>query len=317
MGRTGLRFFLGTAALLMASACGDGGGGPGLPGLPGGDNGDDYGPGGGNGGPGGGAGGGGSGGGGGVLGPNGEVDPRGVWWTEIEVTGKQDLPTVGTLEGSKIRFVMRVVIDGQVPNQTASFEFCDLQTEWENPLIPGDFHTIGFRPESAAAFGETLSVDFSGLGVGSHIPMPPLTFVGGGDKNGNIIDEDGDGHPAITTWVRVILPFEVAEIITIKADLDLTAADENTLTGTLGFDVKATILDSSSAVFVPSGFEVSIVPDSNAAPITVRRMPNGGDCSAVPSTITFSEVPPPGVEPIDPVLGPQYNPNPTTPAPAP
>jgi hypothetical protein len=239
---------------------------------------------------------------------SGIVDPTGVWWTEIETTGSQDLPTVGLLEDSKIRFVMRVVIEGAVPNQTAKFEFCQLQTEWENPLIPGDFHTIGFRPEAAAAFGETLSVDFSGLSVGSAIPVPDLTFIGGGDASGALIDEDGDGYPAITAWVRVILPFEVAEVITINAKLDVDATDENTLAGTLDFDVEADIVDSSSAVFVPKGFLVSIVPDSSAVPITVRRLPEGGDCSAIPSTIAFSEVPPPGVAPTDPVLGPQSTP---------
>jgi hypothetical protein len=242
-------------------------------------------------------------------GSNGEiVDPTGVWWTEIETTGSQDLPTVGLLEGSKIRFVMRVVIEGSVPNQTAKFEFCNLQTEWENPIIPGDFHTIGFRPAAAAAFSETLSVDFSGLSVGSEIPVPDLTFIGGGDATGAILDEDGDGHPAITAWVRVILPFEVAEVITINANLDVDATDENTLAGTLDFDVAADIIDSSSAVFVPSDFPVTIVPDSNAVPITVRRIPGGGDCSAIPSTIAFSEVPPPGVAPTDPLLGPQSTP---------
>ncbi len=238
------------------------------------------------------------------------VDPTGVWWTEIETTGSQDLPTVGLLENSKIRFVMRVVIAGEVPNQTAEFEFCDLQTEWENPLIPGDFHTIGFRPAAAAAFGETFSVDFSGLSVGSAIPVPDLTFIAGGDATGAIIDEDGDGFPAITTWVRIILPFEVAEVITINAKLDVVATDENTLSGTLDFDVAADIIESSSAVFVPDEVPVTIVPDSNAVPITVRRLPGGGDCSAIPSTIKFSEVPPPGVDPIDPIFGPQQ---PTTP----
>lgn len=282
MGRSGMRLIFGAAALLAASACGDGGSTPGLPSSPGT-----------------------SGSGGGA---SGEVDPTGVWWTEIEVTGSQDLPTVGVLEGSKIRFVMRVVIEGAVPNQTATFEFCALQTEWENPLIPGDFHTIGFRPEAAAAFNETLSVDFSGLHVGSAVPVPGLTFIGGGDASGAILDEDGDGHPAITAWVRVILPFEVAEVITINANLEVKASDENTLSGTLGFDVKADILDSSSAVFVPSGFLVSIVPDSDAVPITVRRLPGGGDCSAIPSTIAFSDVPEPGVPPVDPVLGPQWTP---------
>jgi hypothetical protein len=313
MGRSGISLLFGAAALLAASACGDGESatnpatlpdgrdtdGTGDDGVPG-----DDGAGSGSGGEvpgddGGGPGGGGS---------DGVVDPTGVWWTEIETTGSQDLPTVGLLEGSKIRFVMRVVIEGTVPNQTAKFEFCQLQTEWENPLIPGDFHTIGFRPEAAAAFDETLSVDFSGLSVGSAVPVPDLTFIGGGDATGAILDEDGDGYPAITAWVRVILPFEVAEVITINAKLDVEASDEDTLSGTLDFDVEADILDSSSAVFVPKGFLVSIVPDSNAVPITVRRIPGGGDCSAIPSTIAFSEVPPPGVPPTDPLLGPQPTP---------
>jgi hypothetical protein len=284
MGRSGISLLVGAAALLAASACGENSSrGPASsaddgrdPNRPSGDESD------------------------------GEfVDPTGVWWTEIETTGSQDLPTVGLLEGSKIRFVMRIEIKGEVPNQTAKFEFCDLQTEWENPLIAGDFHTIGFRPAAAAAFGETISVDFSELSVGSAIPVPDLTFIAGGDATGAIIDEDEDGHPAITTWVRVILPFEVAEVITINANLDVEATDEDTLSGTLGFDVAADIIESSSAVFVPDEVPVTIVPDSDAVPITVRRLAGGGDCSAIPSTIKFSEVPPPGVDPIDPIFGPQ------------
>lgn len=317
MGRSEFSLVFGAAALLVASACGDspptststshgqGANGTTDSGVPGAT---PEVPNGGGAGGNGGAGQPGTGDGPGDDGADGVVDPTGVWWTEIETTGSQDLPTVGLLENSKIRFVMRIVVEGTVPNQTAKFQFCNLQTEWENPLIPGDFHTIGFRPAAAAAFDETISVDFSGLGVGSAIPVPDLTFIGGGDASGAILDEDGDGHPAITTWVRVILPFEVAEVITIRAKLDVKATDEDTLAGTLDFDVEADILDSSSAVFVPSGFLVSIVPDSNAVPITVRRLPGGGDCAAIPSTIAFSEVPPPGVPPVDPILGPQWKP---------
>src|SRR5688572_3331494 len=68
------------------------------------------------------------------------VDATGVWWTEIETTGSQDLPTVGVLKDSKIRFVMRVAIQGAGANQTATFEFCELQTEWQNPLLAEDLH---------------------------------------------------------------------------------------------------------------------------------------------------------------------------------
>jgi hypothetical protein len=292
MGRSVSGFFFGAAALLAASACGDGASAPGPLTSPDGPGPDEPGP--------------------NVPGDNisddGIVDPTGVWWTEIETTGDQNLPTVGLLEGSKIRFVMRVEIKGEVPNQTAKFEFCKLQTEWENPLLPGDFHTIGFRPAATAAFGETLSVDFSGLSVGSAVPVPDLKFIAGGDATGAILDEDGDGYPAITTWVRVILPFEVAEVITIDANLDVEATDEDTLSGTLGFEVAADIIESSSAVFVPDEVPVTIVPDSNAVPITVKRLPGGGDCSAVPSTIKFTDVAPPGVAPIDPILGPQAPP---------
>jgi len=165
-----------------------------------------------------------------------------------------------------------------------------------------------FRPavsaEATASFNEVRSVDFSGLSVGSTVPVPDLIFIGGGDETGAILDEDGDGFPAITAFVRIILPFEVAEVITIDAKLDVEATDEDTLTGTVDFDVEAEILDSNNHLFVPPGFDVTITPDSDAVPIVVHRLAGGGDCSAIPSTVKFATIPGSLGPPNDPLLGP-------------
>jgi hypothetical protein len=88
--------------------------------------------------------------------------------------------------------------------------------------------------------------------------------------------------------------------------LDLTVPDKDTLMGTVDFRADATIV-SSNNVIIAGGTEVTITPDSKTVPLTVKRLPGGGDCSTLPSTLKFSTVPPPPA-PLVP---------PTEPAPAP
>lgn len=224
------------------------------------------------------------------------VDPTGVWWTEAETVGSEVLPWLGQLDGAKIRFVMRVEVSGAAPENTVKFEFCQLQTEWTDPMDPNNITTIGFRPATVAAFSETRTIDLGNLRPGDAVPLPSLEFLGGTDESGMQIDDDGDGNPAVTAWVRTLvgLEIEVYETITIPASLELTAPDANTLMGTLDFKADALIV-SSNNVIIGAGTPVTITPDSNAVPVTVRRLSSeaGADCSMVPSTIAFTTVPPP------------------------
>ncbi|MET0390568.1 MAG: hypothetical protein ABW321_31640 [Polyangiales bacterium] len=226
--------------------------------------------------------------------PSGVIDPVGVWWTEVETPGSEVLPWVGQLDGTAIRFVMRVEVSGEAPNHTVKFDFCQLQTEWTDPMNAENITTIGFRPDTVAAFSESRTVDLGGLSAGSKVPLPSMAFLGGTDDSGNEVDENGDGNPAVTAWVRTLLglEIEVYEQITINATLDLTAPDADTLTGTLDFAADATIV-SSNNVIIASGTEVTITPDSKTVPLTAKRLPDGGDCSALPSMLKFTTVPPP------------------------
>jgi hypothetical protein len=222
------------------------------------------------------------------------IDPTGVWWTEVTTVGSEVLPILDKLNGTNIRFVMRVEVSGAAPNNTVQFDFCQLQTEWIDPMDPNNITTIGFRPDTVAAFSESITADLGNLAAGSMVPLPSLTFRGGVDESGKELDEDGDGNPAVTAWVRTLLgiEIEVYETITIRATLDLTVPDEDTLTGTLDFGADALIVTSNN-VIIGAGTAVTITPDSKAVPLTVKRLPDGGDCTTLPSTIEFTAVPPP------------------------
>jgi hypothetical protein len=236
------------------------------------------------------------------------VDPVGVWWTEAETVGSEVLPWLGQLDGAKIRFVMRVDVSGIAPANTVKFEFCQLQTEWTDPMDSNNITTIGFRPNTAAAFSETRTIDLGNLRPGDKVPLPMFEFLGGTDESGMQVDDDGDGNPAVTAWVRTLLgiEIEVFETINIPATLDLTAPDADTLMGTLDFKADALII-SSNNVIIGAGTPVTITPDSKAVPVTVKRLPSGAgmDCGSVPSTIEFTTVPPP-----PPVLIPPPDPAP-------
>lgn len=223
----------------------------------------------------------------------GVIDPVGVWWAEVETPGSEVLPILDNLTGAKIRFVIRVEVSGTAPSHNVTFKFCQLQTEWTDPMDSSNITTIGFRPDTVAAFSESAQVDLGGLSAGSKVPLPSLTFRGGTDESGKEIDEDKDGNPAVTAWVRTLvgLEIEVYETIAIRASLDLTAPDADTLMGTLDFGADAMIV-SSNNIIIASGTAVTITPDSKAVPIIVKRLPGGMDCGALPSTITFTTVPP-------------------------
>jgi len=229
-----------------------------------------------------------------------EIDATGVWWTEVETVGSEVLPWLDNLPGTDIRFVMRVEVSGTAPNQTVTFDFCALQTEWIDPADPNNVTTIGFRPDTVAAFSESITADFGGLSPGSAVPLPSLTFRGGLDESGQVFDDDGDGNPAVTAWVATLLgiQIEVYETITISASLDLTATDNDTLEGTVDFSADALIVSSNNPIIFADTV-VTITPDSTAVPLKVKRLPGGGDCSAVPSTVTFTAVPP-APEPLFP-----------------
>lgn len=237
----------------------------------------------------------------GVVSTDGTVDPTGVWWAEVETIGSEVLPILDKLTDVDIRFVMRVEVSGTAPEHSVKFEFCDLQTEWIDPADPNNITTIGFRPDTVAAFTETITQDLGGLSVGSEVPLPKLTFRGGIDEAGESFDDDNDGNPAVTAWVRTLLgiEIEVYEEITIHATLDLTAPDENTLQGTVDFNAEADVLTSNNPIIF-AGSYVTITPDSTAVPVTVRRLDGGGDCSTIPSTVGFTAVPPRPVQLIPP-----------------
>lgn len=222
------------------------------------------------------------------------IDPSGVWWTEVMTVGSEVLPILDNLTGANIRFVMRVEVSGSAPNNNVNFQFCQLQTEWIDPMDPNNITTIGFRPDTVESFSESITVDLGNLSPGSKVPLPSLTFRGGMDESGKELDEDGDGNPAVTAWVRTLagIEIEVYETITISAGLDLTVPDENTLTGTVDFGADAKIV-SSNNIIIAAETAVTITPDSKAVPLTVKRLPGGGDCTTVPSTIKFTAVPPP------------------------
>jgi hypothetical protein len=236
----------------------------------------------------------------------GGIDPTGVWWTEVMTVGSEVLPILDKLTGANIRFVMRVEVSGAAPNNHVTFEFCQLQTEWIDPMDPNNITTIGFRPDTVAAFSESTTVDLGNLSSGDKVPLPSLTFRGGMDESGKEFDEDGDGNPAVTAWVRTLIgiEIEVYETITISASLDLSIPDENTLTGTVDFAADAQILTSNNPI-IAAGTAVTITPDSKAVPLTAKRLPDGGDCTTLPSTIKFTTVPPP-----PPVLIPPPEPAP-------
>jgi hypothetical protein len=236
----------------------------------------------------------------------GSIDPVGVWWTEVETPGSELLPWVGKLDGTAIRFVMRVEVTGTAPSHKVKFDFCQLQTEWTDPVNADNITTIGFRPDSVAAFSESRVVDLGGLSPGSKVPLPSMVFRGGTDDSGKEVDENGDGNPAVTAWVKTLLgiQIEVYEQITINATLDLIAPDNDTLMGTVDFAADATIVSSNNIIII-AGTEVTITPDSKTVALTVKRLPGGGDCSTVPSTLKFSAVPPP-----PPPLLPPANPAP-------
>jgi hypothetical protein len=136
--------------------------------------------------------------------------------------------------------------------------------------------------------------DLGGLSPGSKVPLPSLAFRGGIDESGKSIDDNKDGNPAVTAWVKTLLgiEIEVYEQITISATLDLTAPDNDTLMGTLDFRADATIVSSNNIIIAPDTV-VTIIPDSKTVPITVKRLVGGGDCSKIPSTLKFTTVPPP------------------------
>jgi len=236
----------------------------------------------------------------------GGIDPTGVWWTEVTTIGSEVLPILDKLTGANIRFVMRVEVSGAAPNHKVTFEFCQLQTEWIDPMDPNNITTIGFRPDTVAAFSESKTVDLGGLSTGSKIPLPSLTFRGGMDESGKELDEDHDGNPAVTAWVRTLagIEIEVYETITISATLDLTVPDENTLSGTVDFGADALIVSSNNPIIFAET-PVTITPDSKAVPLTAKRLPGGGDCKTLPSTIKFTTVPPP-----PPALIPPPDPSP-------
>jgi hypothetical protein len=236
--------------------------------------------------------------------PNaGTIDPIGVWWTEVETVGSEVLPILDKLTGAKIRFVMRIEVSGTAPKNNVKFDFCQLQTEWTDPMNADNITTIGFRPPTVAAFSESIVVDLGNLSPGSKVPLPKLTFRGGTDASGAQVDDDGDGNPAVTAWVKTLLgvQIEVYEQITVSANLDLTAPDKDTLAGTLDFHADAMIV-SSNNVIIAAGTAVTITPDSTVVPIKVKRLPGGGDCSTLPSTITFTTVPP-APPPLFPAAG--------------
>ena len=139
----------------------------------------------------------------------GGIDPTGVWWTEVTTIGSEVLPILDKLTGANIRFVMRVEVSGAAPNNKVTFEFCQLQTEWIDPMDPNNITTIGFRPDTVAAFSESKTVDLGGLSTGSKVPLPSLTFRGGMDESGKEFDEDRDGNPAVTAWVRTLAGIEI------------------------------------------------------------------------------------------------------------
>lgn len=86
-----------------------------------------------------------------------------MWWTEAETIGSDVLPWLGQLDGAKIRFVMRVYVFGVAPENTVKFEFCQLRTEWTDPMDSNNVTTIGFRPNTVAA------------SIVSHKAKPPTT----------------------------------------------------------------------------------------------------------------------------------------------
>jgi len=223
----------------------------------------------------------------------GSIDPTGVWWTEVTTVGSEVLPILDKLTGANIRFVMRVEVSGTAPNNDVKFDFCQLQTEWIDPMDPNNITTIGFRPDTVEAFSESVTVDLGSLSPGSKVPLPSLTFHGGLDESGREFDENGDGNPGVTAWVRTLvgIEIEVYETITIRATLDLTVPDENTLTGTLDFGADALIVSSNNPIIF-ADTAVTITPDSKAVPITAKRLLGGGDCASLPATIQFTTVPP-------------------------
>jgi len=225
------------------------------------------------------------------------IDPIGVWWTEVMTVGSEVLPILDKLTGANIRFVMRVEVSGAAPNNNVTFEFCQLQTEWIDPMDPNNITTIGFRPDTVATFSESKKVDLGGLSPGSKVALPSLAFRGGLDESGKELDENGDHNPGVTAWVRTLagIEIEVYETITISATLDLTAPDENTLMGTVDFAADALIVSSNNPIII-AGTAVTITPDSKAVPLTVKRLSGGGDCKSLPSTINFTMVPPPPPE---------------------
>lgn len=239
----------------------------------------------------------------------GAIDPVGVWWTEVETTGSEVLPILDELTGAKIRFVMRVEVSGTAPNHNVKFEFCQLQTYWSDPMDANNTTIIGFRPDTVAAFSESIMVDLGGLKPGSKVPLPGLTFRGGVDESGKNFDEDGDGNPAVTAWVQTVIgiEIEVFETIAISANLDVNAPDADTLLGTVDFRADAEIISSNNPIII-AGTKVTITPDSKTVPVTVKRLAaaSGGDCSSVPSTVQFAAVPPPP----PPLLPPAEDPAP-------
>ena len=66
---------------------------------------------------------------------------------------------------------MRVEVSGAAPNNHVTFEFCQLQTEWIDPMDTNNITTIGFRPDTVATFSESKTVDLGDLSPGSKVAL--------------------------------------------------------------------------------------------------------------------------------------------------
>ena len=204
-------------------------------------------------------------------------DLSGTWYTTIESLATQNLPLLG--EGdANVSLVMRVVVEGTAPEQTATYEICALHTE---STPDPSASQITFGAPVLATLHTTVPADLSGVMVGGEVPLPMLTLKSGVDATGAREDTDGDGNPGVTIPATVLggsIKVNAYVELTIEAAVSGTLMDPDTIVGSAQFSATGAVIASDNPLITAGS--ISVIP-KEATQITAKRMPGNVDCAGV------------------------------------
>lgn len=210
--------------------------------------------------------------------PPSGVDPSGTWISEMQTTGTETVPTLGS-PAVNLDLVFRLFVTESGGKLTTTFDVCRIHAvTFPDPSTI----RVTFTPTVVATLTTTSSESAPALAAGGPFPFPPLTIRSGIDVPGAPVDADGDGHPALTIpadigngWLNV----DGYVGFTMNATLTATLADPNTMSGTMDFSAIGTVFGSTSPLLT-SG-TITVKPDSPQTPFTARRLPGNVACQDV------------------------------------